>query len=52
MDAELYPQHGGRSATWSWHYPGNTHTEAEVRGEVEQRGKQLMQAMLPRASKR
>ena len=32
FDQELYPQSDGRStASWSWAYDGNTHTEAEVR---------------------
>ena len=47
IDQELYPQRGGaKSATWSWDYPGNTHTEAEVRAKATDRGRQLMRAIL------
>jgi hypothetical protein len=47
FDQELYPQEGGRtSATWDWNYPGSTHTEAEVRAQAEQRGEELMGAIL------
>jgi hypothetical protein len=43
FDQELYAQRGGvETATWSWDYPGNTHTEAEVRAQARQRGEQLM----------
>lgn len=47
FDGELYPQDGGHTtATWEWNYPGNTHSEAEVRAMVRRRGKQLMQAIV------
>jgi hypothetical protein len=41
FDEEQY--NGG---TWKWSYPGNTHTEAEVRAAVRQRGAQMMRAMV------
>lgn len=31
---------------WSWNYRGNTHTEAQVRAKVKQRGQQLMTGIL------
>jgi hypothetical protein len=37
------PYYGG---TWKWDYPGNTHTEAEVRAKVRERGAQMMQAIV------
>ena len=40
FDEEQY--NGG---TWSWSYPGNTHSEADVRAAVRLRGVQMMQAM-------
>lgn len=47
FDQELYPQKGGvTSATWSWNYPGNTHTEQQVRAMAQQRGEQLMATIL------
>lgn len=47
FDQELYPQEGNvESASWDWNYPGNTHTESEVRAEATQRGRQLMHAIL------
>jgi hypothetical protein len=53
FDQELYPQRGNvETASWDWDYPGNTHTEAEVRAEATKRGRQLMHAILgdfPRA---
>jgi len=42
IDQELY----GGEARWTWNYPGNTHTEAQVRAKAEQRGRQAMAAML------
>ena len=33
-------------ARWTWNYPGNTHTEAEVRAKAKQRGRQAMTAIL------
>jgi hypothetical protein len=47
MDGELYLQQGNaETASWSWDYPGNTHTEQAVRAEVTQRGRQMMTAIL------
>ena len=47
FDQELYPQNDGRStASWSWAYDGNTHTEAEVRSQVKARGQQIMETVL------
>jgi hypothetical protein len=47
IDQELYPQQGGvETATWAWNYPGNVHSEAEVRAKAKQRGEQLMSAIL------
>jgi hypothetical protein len=47
LDQELYRQTGGvQTATWNWNYPGNTHTEAQVRAQVTLRGEQLMGAIL------
>lgn len=47
FDEELYPQTGGaHGATWSWNYPGNTHTEQQVRAQVAVRGAQLMGAIV------
>jgi len=47
FDEELYPQTGGvQKASWSWDYPGNTHTEQQVRAQVALRGAQLMAALV------
>jgi hypothetical protein len=47
FDQELYPQTGNvESASWDWDYPGNTHTESEVRAEATQRGQQLMSTIV------
>jgi hypothetical protein len=47
FDQELYPQQGGvDTATWAWSYPGNTHTEPQVRARAEQRGEELMGAIV------
>jgi hypothetical protein len=47
MDGELYAQTGDAyTATWAWDYPGNTHSEQQVRAEVTLRGRQLMTAIL------
>jgi hypothetical protein len=47
MDGELYAQTGDAyTATWAWDYPGNTHSEQQVRAEVTLRGQQLMTAIL------
>ena len=53
FDQEMYPQQDGvQTATWSWDYPGNTHSEAEVREQARQRGAEVMDEILaafPRA---
>ena len=47
FDQELYPQaNGATTATWDWDYPGNTHSETEVRAQVKERGAELMTALL------
>lgn len=46
FDQELYTQRDGRKASWGWNYPQNTHTEAEVRAKVKQRGQEVMRAIL------
>lgn len=47
LDQELYDVDNiGREGTWNWNYPGNTHTQAEVRSETRQRGNQIMKALL------
>jgi Carboxypeptidase regulatory-like domain len=47
LDQEPYPgKDGARTASWDWDYPGNSRPEAEVRAQVERRGRQLMTAML------
>jgi hypothetical protein len=46
IDQELYPQRGGvTTATWDWSYPGNSHTEPQVRAKARQRGQELMRAL-------
>jgi hypothetical protein len=45
FDEELYPG-AGAAGTWLWNYPGNTHTQAQVRAEVTTRGSQLMGALV------
>jgi hypothetical protein len=43
FENELYPQYTGKAtAAWGWNFPGNTHTEQQVRDMVRQRGAQLM----------
>jgi hypothetical protein len=42
VDQELY----GGQARWTWNYPGNTHTEAQVRAKAKQRGREAMTAIL------
>ena len=42
IDQELY----GGKARWTWNYPGNTHTQAQVRAKAKQRGRQAMAAIL------
>ena len=42
IDQELY----GGKARWTWNYPGNIHTEAQVRAKAKQRGRQAMAAIL------
>lgn len=47
FDQELYPQKGNvESASWNWDYPGNRHSEAEVRSQAKLRGAQLMRTIL------
>ena len=47
LDQELYGQTGGvQTATWEWDYPGNTHSEAEVRDAARRRGAQVMETLL------
>lgn len=47
IDQELYSQAGGKdTASWSVRYPGNRHTEAQVRTRVKERGRQLMDSMV------
>jgi Carboxypeptidase regulatory-like domain len=46
LDQELYLGKDGSRASWNWDYPGNNHSEQEVRAQVERRGRQLMTAML------
>ena len=45
FDEELYPGKTGIAGDWDWNYPGNTHSEPEVRAQVRARGAQLMQAI-------
>jgi hypothetical protein len=46
IDQELYPQRGGvTTATWDWDYPGNSHSEPQVRAKATQRGRELMAAL-------
>ena len=46
FDQELYDLNGTGTATWNWDYPGNTHTEGQVRAEVRLRGQQVMRALV------
>jgi len=47
VDQELYDVDNlGQEGTWNWDFPGNTHTEAQVRAEAQKRGNQLMRALL------
>ncbi len=47
FDQELYPQQGNvEDASWDWDYPGNTHSEAQVRAAAARRGSQLMSTIL------
>jgi hypothetical protein len=47
FDQEMYPQQdGAQTATWEWDYPGNTHSEAEVREQARRRGAQVMDEIL------
>ena len=47
IDQEIYPEVGGvTTASWEWDYAGNSHSEAEVRAKVRQRGRQLMRSMV------
>ncbi len=46
FDEEPYPGQAGTPGTWNWNYPGNTHSETEVRAMVRARGAQLMQGLV------
>jgi hypothetical protein len=47
LDQELYGQKGGvETATWEWDYPGNTHSEDDVREAARHRGEQVMETVL------
>jgi hypothetical protein len=47
FDTELYGQTGGaETASWDWNYPGNSHTELQVRAKAKQRGQEMMTALL------
>ena len=47
LDQELYDVDNiGKEGTWDWDYPGNSHTEGQVRAEARQRGNQLVRALL------
>jgi hypothetical protein len=46
FDEELYAGKSGTPGDWIWNYPGNTHSELEVRGQARARGAQLMQAIV------
>ncbi len=47
LDQELYGQKDQvATATWEWDYPGNTHSEDEVREAARQRGEQVMETVL------
>ena len=46
FDNELYPQESGSTASWDWSYPGNTHSEAEVRAKVRARGAEVMRGIV------
>ena len=46
FDEEDYPSGSGGRPTWDWHYPGNTHSEADVRAKVRQRGVQIMTSIV------
>jgi hypothetical protein len=45
IDQELYETSGG-DPSWSWRYPGNTHSEADTRARAVARGRELMQAFV------
>ena len=44
FDQELYSK-SESAQKWPWSYPGNTHSEADVRTKVKQRGQEVMTAM-------
>lgn len=46
FDEELYHQPATGYCTWNWNYPGNTHTEAQVRTQARARGVQMMTNIL------
>jgi len=41
FDNEMYPGVNNQRPTWQWNFPGNTHTEAEVRAQARLRGTQV-----------
>jgi hypothetical protein len=41
FDDEMYPGVNNQWPTWSWDYPGRTHSEAEVRAQARLRGQQI-----------
>jgi len=45
IDQELYETSGG-DPSWSWNYPGNSHSEADTRARAVSRGHELMQAFV------
>ncbi|MFP5317593.1 MAG: hypothetical protein ACLGI2_04790 [Acidimicrobiia bacterium] len=45
FDQELYGRPEG-AQRWPWNYPGNSHTEAEVRAKARERGRQVMTQVL------
>ncbi len=46
FDEELYGTQAGPPGDWTWNYPTNTHSEADVRAQVKLRGAQLMQSIV------
>jgi hypothetical protein len=46
VDQELYKGSDDKHKMWKWDYPGNTHTEEQVREMVAQRGAQAAAAAL------
>ena len=46
FDEELYGSAKSPQGTWDWNYPGNTHSEGDVRFAARIRGAQFMQAIV------